>query len=322
MKPEIFITRKLPQPALDKISEVFEMKINPEERILTKSEIIEGVKNCDILLCLLTDTIDEEIISANPNLKGIVNYAVGYNNIDVECATKLGIPITNTPGVLTETTADMTWALIFAVARRIVESDKYNRAGRFKGWGPLHFLGSDIYGKTLGIVGVGRIGTAVAKRAIGFKMKVLYADENTSIEREVDAEKVSFEELLRKSDFVTLHVPLLPKTKHLISERELKEMKNTAYLINTSRGPVVDEKALVKALNEGWIAGAGLDVYENEPALTEGLADCENAVLTPHIASASVETRTNMGLIAAENAITIIKGERPPQIVNPEIYEK
>ncbi len=320
MKPKIFITRTLPQPALDNIKEVFELRINSEDRVLTKSEIIEGVKWCDILLCLLTDTIDKDIITVNSNLKGIVNYAVGFNNIDVKTATHLKIPVTNTPGVLTETTADLAWSLICAVARRTVEADKFVRAGKFKGWGPMLCLGGDINGKTLGIIGAGRIGTAVAKRAAGFNMKVIYTNKSITIEKDIKAEKVEIIELLKRSDFISLHVPLVPSTRHLIGEHELKLMKKTAYLINTSRGPVVDEKALVKALQEGQIAGAGLDVYENEPELTVGLAECENAVLFPHVGSGTIETRTNMGMIAAENAIAIIEGRKAPQVVNPEIY--
>ena len=320
MKPKIFITRILPQPALDKIKEVFELRINSEDRVLTKTEIIEGVKWCDILLCLLTDTVDKDIIKVNPNLKGIVNYAVGYNNIDVKTATLLNIPVTNTPGVLTETTADLAWSLIFAVARRTVEADRFVRQGKFDGWGPMLCLGSDINGKTLGIIGAGRIGTAVAKRAAGFGMNVIYTNKSTTVEKNIKAEKVELIELLKRSDFVSLHVPLVPATRHLIGENELKLMKKTAYLINTSRGPIVDEKALVKALQEGWIAGAGLDVYENEPKLAEGLVECRNAVLLPHIGSGTIETRTNMGMIATENAIAIIKSKKAPNVVNPEIY--
>ena len=321
MKPRIFVTRRLPQPVLHRLEEVFEVKINPEDRVLTKEEIIEGVNRCDILLCLLTDTIDAEIIEVNKNLKGISNYAVGFNNIDMETATKRGIPVCNTPRVLTETAADMTWALLMSVARRIVESDKFNRAGKFKGWGPLLFLGNDIFNKTLGIIGAGRIGTAVAQRAVGFNMKVLYYDKfaNTELENTMNAKKVDLKTLLKKSDFISIHVPLNPETTNLIGEKELQLMKNSAYLINTSRGKIVDEKILVKALREDWIAGAALDVYYDEPLMAQGLAECENTVLTPHTASASIETRTKMGLLAAENAIDIIQGRKPKEIVNPEV---
>ena len=322
MKPKIFVTRMLPELVMEKLNDHFIVSVNPENRALTKEEIINGTSDCDILLCLLSDTIDSDIISCNPNLKGIVNYAVGFNNIDIKCATSLNIPVTNTPGVLTETTADMAWALMFSVARRVVESDRFVRDGKFKGWAPKLFLGTDIYGKTLGIIGAGRIGIAVAKRASGFNMKVLYSDSNSEIKNTIKAEKVDLETLLKESDFVSLHVPMLPETKHLVSEKELQMMKDTAILINTSRGAVVDEEMLLKALQGKWIAGAGLDVYENEPKLIEGLIDCDNVVLAPHIASASVETRTNMGFIAVENAIAIWQGKIPPQIVNREIYEK
>jgi len=320
MKLKMFVTRKLPKLVMKRLEDNFVVTVNPYDRVLVKEEIIQGTKECDILLCLLSDTIDADIITANQNLKGIVNYAVGFNNIDIDCATKLNIPVTNTPGVLTETTADMTWTLMFSTARRIVESDKFVRENKFKGWAPELFLGVDIYGKTLGIIGAGRIGIATAKRALGFNMKILYSDNNTDIEKTVKAEKVGLEILLRESDFVSLHVPLRPETKHLIGERELKMMKSTSILINTSRGAVVDEEILLKALQENWIAGAGLDVYENEPELVEGLVACDNAVLAPHIASGSIETRTNMGFIAVENAIAIQLGEIPPQIVNEEIY--
>lgn len=305
---------------MDLLETTFEVRVNPHDRVLTKVEILEGTQWCGILLCLLTDTIDKDIITINPNLIGIVNYAVGFNNIEMEVATKLKIPVTNTPGVLTETTADLAWALIFAVSRNLYKSEKFLREGKFKGWGPMLLLGSDIHGKTLGIVGAGRIGTAVARRAVGFDMKIIYTDVN-EMESEIPAEKVPFDELLQRADYVSIHVPLLPETKHLIGERELYLMKNSAYLINTARGPIVDEKALLKALKSGWIAGAGLDVYENEPEVESGLMKCKNVVLLPHIGSATVETRTNMGLIAARNAIAIIMEEIPPQLVNPEIYE-
>jgi lactate dehydrogenase-like 2-hydroxyacid dehydrogenase len=218
----------------------------------------------------------------------------------------------------------MAWALMFAVARRIVESDRHTRSGRFNGWGPLYFLGSDVYGATLGIVGAGRIGEEVALRSAGFHMSVLYTDEhpNERLERELGARRVPLPELLRQADFVSLHVPLLPQTTHLIGERELLQMKPEAILINTSRGPVVNETALVRALQRGVIAGAGLDVYEHEPALARGLAALDNVVLTPHTASATVRTRTRMGLMAADNAVAIAQGRRPPQLVNPEVWKE
>lgn len=324
MKQKIYVTRKLPKPALDKLKKFFDVKINTMNKVLTKKELIKNVKGKDALLCLLSDKIDSDVIKSNLKLKVISNCAVGFDNIDVKTANAYRIPVCNTPGILTETTADMTWALMLSVSRRIVDSDKFNRAGRFKGWDIMLFLGGDVYGKTLGIIGAGRIGTAVAERAGGFKMEVLYYGKrrNKIIESPpVNAKKVTLDRLLSCSDFVTLHVPLTKDNVHLIGEKELKKMKKTAYLINTSRGPVVDEKALVKALKNKWIAGAGLDVYENEPKMAKGLSKLDNAVLTPHTGSASFETRTKMALIAVENAIRIIKGKKPLHVVNPEVLE-
>lgn len=324
MKPKVFVTRKLPEKALKMIRAECDMEINPHDRVLTKEELISGISDKDGMLCLLTDEIDEEVIDSGRNLRIIANYAVGYNNIDVSAATKRKIPVTNTPGVLTDTTADMAWALIFAIARRVVEADKFTREGMYKGWGPMMFLGGDIYRKTLGIVGLGRIGKSVVRRAKGFDMRVLYFDAfraDEKVEKELSIKYVSLEELLKESDFVSIHVPLLPSTRHLIGEKELLMMKKTAYLINNSRGPVIDEEALVKALRDKEIAGAALDVFENEPEISPGLADLENVVLTPHISSASIETRTKMAVIAAENLLAGLKGIRPPNIVNPEALE-
>ena len=299
-----------------------EVRVNPHDRVATRRELREGVEWCDCLLCLLTDRIDAEVMEWNPRLRIIANCAVGYDNIDIEAATARGIPVTNTPGVLTETTADLTWTLLMACARRLVEADGFMRRGRFRGWGPLMFLGHDIYGKTLGIVGFGRIGYAVARRARGFDMRILYHDlqrADERLEKSVGAEFVALDKLLQLSDFVSLHPYLSAESVHLIGERELRLMKPTAYLINTSRGAVVDETALVRALQEGWIAGAGLDVYENEPKMAPGLAMCRNAVLLPHIGSATVETRTAMGILAASNIIDLLEGRTPRSIVNPEV---
>jgi glyoxylate reductase len=322
LKPTIYVTRRLPQPALDRLAEVFDVSVNPDDRVLAKDEIIRNVKGRDALLCLLTDTIDADVMDAEPKLQVLSNYAVGFNNIDIAAATIRQLPVTNTPGVLTETSADLTFALIMAVARRITEGDRLTRAGQFHGWGPMMLLGVDVYGKTLGIVGLGRIGEAVARRATGFNMNVLYTNRSPRLEAEqrYGARRVPLDTLLRESDFVSLHVPLNKETHHLIGERELNQMKPTAFLINTARGPVVDEKALVMALRNKTIAGAGLDVYEREPLLENGLTDLENAVLLPHIASATIETRTRMGLLAVENAIAVIEGRRPAHLVNPEVF--
>jgi len=315
----------LPKPVIDLLKEHCDVEINPEDRVLNRQELLEKVKGRDAVLCLLTDIIDAEVFdAAGSKCKIFANYAVGYNNIDVEEATKRGIVITNTPGALTDATADLAWALLFAVARRVVESDKFMRAGKFKGWGPMMFLGMDITGKNLGVIGAGRIGRNFAKKAKGFDMKILYNDvkRNLEFEKDINATFVDKETLIKEADFISLHVPLLPETKHLIGEKELKMMKKTAILINTSRGPVVDEKALVKALREKEIWGAGLDVYENEPDFERGLAELDNVVMLPHIASATIETRTNMGLITVKSIISFFKGEKPETCVNPEVFEK
>ena len=319
---KIFVTRKIPKPGLDLLRKEHELEINHHDRVLTKEEIIKGVKGKDGLLCLLTDHIDAEVIDSEPNLKMIANYAVGYNNIDIETANKRKIPVSNTPDVLTDSTAEMAWSLLFSVARRIVEADKFTRAGKFKGWAPMLMHGQEVTGKTLGVIGTGRIGTAFALKSKGFKMNVLYFDRvrNKQLEKELGAKKVELNVLFKKSDFISLHVPLIESTEHLISENELKSMKNTAILINTSRGPVVDEKALVKALKEKWIFGAGLDVYENEPKIHSGLINLDNVVLQPHSASATVESRTKMAIMAAENMLMGLAGEKPPNCVNKDIF--
>jgi glyoxylate reductase len=247
--------------------------------------------------------------------------AVGFNNIDVAAASRLGILVTNTPGVLTEATADLTWALILGVARRVVEGDQEMRSGRFPGWGPMYLLGGDVTGQTLGLIGPGRIATAVARRAVGFEMPLLYHGRRPSPELDaLGARGVPLDQLLAESDFVSLHVPLAPETRHLIDARALSQMKPTAYLINTARGPVVDEAALVAALKAGQIAGAGLDVYEDEPTMAVGLADCPNALLLPHLGSATHATRAAMSRIAAENLVAALQGRRPPNLVNPEVW--
>jgi len=320
---KIFVTRKIPEPGLDLIRKEHELEINPYNRVLTKEEIVKGVRGKDGLLCLLTDQIDREIIASESKLKMIANYAVGYNNVDVETATRRGIPVSNTPGVLTDATAEMAWALLFSAARRIAEGDRFTRAGRFKGWDPMLMLGQNVSNKTLGIIGAGRIGTALGLKSKGFNMEVLYVNkrENEALEREVNARKVEIREVLKKSDFISLHVSLSESTRHMIGEKELKMMKENAILINTSRGPVVDEQALIKALKEKWIFGAGLDVYEHEPGVSTELKNLDNVVLQPHSASATIETRTKMALMAAENMIAGLKGEIPPNCVNREVFE-
>lgn len=323
---KVFVTRKILEEGLNMLRERYDVEVSDYDGVIPREMLLEKVKGVDALLSLLTDKIDAEVMdAAGPNLKIIANYAVGYNNIDVEEATKRGIMVTNTPGVLTETTADFAWTLLMAIARRIVEADKFVREGKFRGWEPMLLLGTDVFGATLGIVGFGRIGQAMARRALGFNMRVLYYDNSRvdeQIEKELKATFVDLPTLLKESDFVTLHVPLTKQTHHLIGEKELKMMKKDAYLINTARGPVVDEKALVKALKEGWIKGAALDVFENEPEIEPELLKLDNVVLAPHIASASYATRSKMSVMVAENIIKALNGEVPPNLVNPEVLQK
>lgn len=319
----VFVTRKIPQSGISLLQKHHQVTVSNQDRVLTKQEIIDQAKDADGLLCLLTDTIDEEVISSLPNLKMIANYAVGYNNVDVSFASKKKIPVSNTPDVLTDTTAELAWALVFAVSRRIVESDSFSRAGKFKGWGPMLFLGTDVTKKTLGIIGAGRIGTAMALKSQGFDMNVLYVNphKNEILESRLNAQKTDLKNLLKKSDVISIHVPLTDETHHLISEKELKMMKETALLINTSRGPVIDENALITALENKWIFGAGLDVYEHEPRIPERLKKLDNVVLLPHTGSATKETRSNMAVMAAENMIAGLSGKKPPNCVNPKIFE-
>ncbi len=322
MPLKVFVTRRIPEPGLDLLRDRYEMTLDPDDRVLSKEEVIEGVKSHDALLCLLTDTIDAEVLRANPDLRVVSNYAVGFDNVDVDTATEMGIPVTNTPEVLTDTTADLAFALLMAAGRRVVEADRFARAGRYDGWAPMLLMGQDVHGATLGIVGAGRIGHAVALRAHrGFGMEILYTDmvKNAELEEQTGAVMVELFELMARSDFVSIHVPLLEETHHLIDYEKISLMKPAAVLINTSRGPVVDEAALARALEEGVIFAAGLDVFEEEPEIHPDLIGLDNVTLVPHIASASVQTRTRMATMAAENLIAIIEGTEPHSIVNPEV---
>jgi glyoxylate reductase len=326
MKPDIFVTRRLPPEAMAFLEKHFFVTCNPYERALTRQELLEGVAGREGLLPLLTERIDGEVMDqAGPRLKIIANYAVGFNNIDVPAATARHIAVTNTPGVLTDTTADLTMALLLAVARRIVEGDGYARAGLYQSWAPLLLVGTDVHHKTLGLVGFGRIGQAVARRARGFDMEILFCNQSSGEPESagaLGARKVDRETLLREADFISLHVPLTPATHHLIGGRELALMKPTAFLINTARGEVIDEEALVKALENRQIAGAALDVFEREPEISPALKAMPNVILLPHIGSASLETRTRMGMMAAGNLVSFFKGERPPNCLNPEVFEE
>ncbi|MDP2720954.1 MAG: D-glycerate dehydrogenase [bacterium] len=317
---KVYVTRSISEDGIELLKKKgFQVDINPENKVLSKDELKKSIAGYDGLLCLLTDKIDGEVLdAAGKQLKIVANYAVGYDNIDVRAANERKIFVSNTPGVLTEAVAEHTFALLMAVAKRIAEADKFVRNGKYTQWEPKGFLGPQIWGKTIGIVGLGRIGSFVTQIAHGgFNMEVLYYDvkKNEEFEMRFSAKYKNLPGLLGQSDFVTIHVPLLPETHHLIGAKELGTMKQTAILINTSRGPVIDEVALVEALKSKKIAGAGLDVYEHEPDLTPGLSELPNVVLTPHTASATNEARSAMSRIAAENIIAALEGKQPPNLV-------
>ena len=313
---KVFVTRKIPESGIELLRKAgLEVEISDFDGVLPREQLLQKVKGADAILSLLTDKMDAELMdAAGPQLKIIANYAVGYDNINLADAAARKIIITNTPDVLTESVAEHAIALIFGLAHRIVESDQYMRDGKYTGWAPMLFLGNDLVGKTLGLVGLGRIGADVAQRmSDGFKMKLVYYDvkRNEELEKQLELEYKDLDSLLKDSDFVSIHVPMTPETKHLISAERLAMMKKSAYLINTSRGPIVDEAALVEALKNGVIKGAALDVYEQEPAMASGLAELSNTVLTPHTASATEETRGAMSELAAKNIIAVLSGEAP-----------
>lgn len=319
---KIFITRKIPNIGIDLLKDAgYEIDISDKDGVLTKDELVSALKQkeYDAVLCLLTDKIDADIFDAASKAKIFANYAVGFNNIDIEEAKKRGIVITNTPGVLTDTVAEHTFALMLSITSRIAEGDRFTRAGKYIGWAPELLLGMDIRGKTLGILGAGRIGSRVAEQAVGgFNMKVIYYDikRNDVFEKATGGEfRETVEDVLKEANVVTVHVPLLDSTRHLINKERLAIMKPTAYLINSSRGPVIDENALVEALKNNTIAGVALDVFENEPQLAEGLVELENVILTPHIASATIETRGKMSEIAAQNIVAFFEGNTPPNVI-------
>ena len=324
-RPKLFSTHVLYEEPRRLLAEHFDIEYWTEGERPARPEILRRVAGKDALICLLTEKVDRELLdAAGPNLRIVANVAVGYDNIDVPACTERNVAVSNTPGVLDETTADFTWTLLLAVARRLVEGDRLARSGGWHQWNFDLLCGTDIWGKTLGIVGMGRIGRAVARRASGFRMHVIYSGTSRApleIERELHAEYMTQDQLLQRADFVSLHVPLNAKTRGLIGHDELAKMKRTAFLINTTRGPVVQEAALVQALDEGVIAGAALDVFEREPLISDGLRR-DNVVLAPHLGSASIETRTKMAMIAAENAIAFFEGKRPPTLLNPEVWRQ
>ncbi|HUW82484.1 MAG TPA: D-glycerate dehydrogenase [Phycisphaerae bacterium] len=321
----VLVTRLIPQPGLELLRRHCQgVEVNPHDRDLSHQELLEQVAGRHAVLCMLTDQIDEAVLdTAGTQCRVFANLAVGYDNIDLAEATRKGVMITNTPGVLTDATAELTWALLLAAARRIVEADRFFRSGRWTGWGPMQFLGGQLAGQTLGILGAGRIGTAVALRSSGFGMKVLYCDaiRNQQLETQLGARRVDLHSLFEQSDYVSMHVNLTPANRHLVDESLLRRMKPTACLVNTSRGPVIDEAALVWVLREGRIATAALDVYEDEPQPAPGLVELDNVVCVPHIGSATSQTREKMAIMAAENITAALTGRRPLNLVNPEVWK-
>lgn len=318
MNFKVLLTRRIIPEVMNYLSSKVELEVGSDD-VMDRNVLLSKIKDKDGLLAMLDDKIDKEVMDSAPKLKVISNYAVGYNNIDVKYAISKGILVTNTPGVLTETTADLTWALILSTCRLIPQADRFVREGKFKGWGPTLFMGKDIYKKTLGIIGLGRIGRSVAKRAVGFEMKVLYWDKirlSQEEEKELRVEFRALDILLQESDIITIHVPLTSETFHLINSERLSLMKKDSVIINTARGPVVDEKALADHLEKGKIWGAGFDVYENEPEISEKLLKNPRVVLLPHIGSASYETRKEMGIIAVNGLLKALKGEIPENLVD------
>ena len=322
---KIYVTRPLPEEALSLLRRCGEMSLWEKDEVIPRDVLLREVRETEALLCMVTEQIDEELLAHAPRLRIVANMAVGYDNVDVPALTRRGILLTNTPGVLTETTADLTFALILAIARRVAEAERFVRAGHWRSWGPLFFVGHDVHHATVGIIGLGRIGTEVAKRARGFDMRILY----TSHTRKREAEEalgcipVDLTTLLRESDFVTVHVPLTSETRHLLSTPQFKQMKRTAFLINVARGPIVDQQGLYAALRDGLIAGAALDVTDPEPIpLDDPLLSLNNCLTLPHIGSASIATRTRMATLAAENIVAFLAGHHPPTPVNPEVLEQ
>lgn len=325
MKPKVLVTREVFDETIEYLAQHCEVEANQEDVPLAPEELARRLADKDGLMCCLTDRIDAQLVERCPRLKVVANIAVGYNNIDVPALTARGILATNTPGVLDDSTADLAWALMLATARRLTEVESYIRAGQWKGWRLKQWLGIDVHHATLGIFGMGRIGQAIARRAAGFEMTVLYCNRRPvakEIEERLHARYATKDELLERSDFVVLQVPYTPQTHHMIGAAELKKMKRTAILINSTRGGVVDDAALVEALRNGTIRGAGLDVFENEPNLHPGFLELRNVVLSPHIGSSTEATRRAMAMTAAQNLVAALRGETPPNLVNPEAMRK
>jgi glyoxylate reductase len=324
-KPNVFITRVIPGPGMGVVQDIAQTQVWQDELPPSYEVLSEKIKGLDGLLCLLTDQIDRNLIqSGADSLKVISQMAVGYDNIDIDAATEFGIPVGHTPGVLTDATADFAWTLLMSAARRVVEADKFTRLGRWKTWGPTLLMGADVAKATLGIVGLGRIGQAVAKRAKGFDMRILYYDPhpNRGLEEELGAEYSEFNELLQQSDFISIHACLSEDTYHLVGTEQFKLMKKSSILINSARGPIVDQEALYHALKEGEIAYAALDVTDPEPIpMEDPLLTLDNVIIAPHIASSSLYARTKMATMAAENLLAGLRGERLPNCVNPEVYK-
>lgn len=317
-RPRVFITRRIPEEAIDLLRASCDVTVNPHDRPPARDELLAAVADCDGVVTLLQDRVDGGLLDRAPRLRVVANFAVGVDNVDIPACSARGVWVTHTPGVLTDATAELALALVFAAARRVAEGDRYVRAGRFTGWQPMGFLGLELKGKTLGIVGAGRIGQAVGRKAAGFEMRLLYAARTPKPEFEAatGARRCALDELLAASDVVVITVPLTAETRRLIGARELGLMKPTAVLVNVARGPVVDEPALAKALLEGRIAGAGLDVYEKEPEVHSDLMRCETAVLLPHVGSSTIDARRRMAMMAAENCLAGVQGRVPPQALN------
>ena len=323
-EPDVLVTRRLPPSVMEQRGARARVSVWEEDSPIPRDRLLADARGKRALITLLTERVDDELLdAAGPDLVIVANYAVGFDNIDVDACTRRGVMATNTPDVLTETTADLTWALMLAAARRVAEGDRFLRTGRDWIWGPEMLLGQDVHGKVLGIVGFGRIGRAVARRARGFGMRVLYHDPAVSpADAGEDVASVGLDDLLRTADFVALHVNLRPDTRHLIDAPRLAQMKPTAVLVNAARGPIVDEEALADALEEGRLFAAGLDVFEREPEVHPKLRQSARAVLVPHLGSATVETREAMGMLAVENVLAAVAGRRPPTLLNPEIWKE